>query len=129
MNQGVVESLKMQYGKKILLKFITALENNQPTSKTNLWEIKSENSKIWEYDVTDCTIRKGFSKAKFFVSNENLANMGDGNDTNLEGGKQMRMQQRDKEKNNVDVQIGDFFQIILKLSSRKSEMKRIFRRV
>ncbi|GBN89120.1 hypothetical protein AVEN_82907-1 [Araneus ventricosus] len=65
------------YRKKIVLKVITALENNQSIPKINLRESISEISKAWNCDVTDCTIRNSFAKAGFFVRNENSASTED----------------------------------------------------
>ncbi|GBL88176.1 hypothetical protein AVEN_117772-1 [Araneus ventricosus] len=82
----------MHYRKRIVRKIITALENNQSMPKINLRESISEISKAWNYDVTDCNmilhddgqIRNSFSKAGFFVRNENSASTEDEYDIPLE---------------------------------------------
>ncbi|GBM41515.1 hypothetical protein AVEN_32322-1 [Araneus ventricosus] len=79
--------------------------------KIYLRESISEISKVWNYDVTDRTIRNSFAKAGFFGGNENSASTEDEDDIPLEQLKKMWIQLWEKEKINGDVLIDDFLSL------------------
>ncbi|GBM51285.1 hypothetical protein AVEN_267147-1 [Araneus ventricosus] len=67
--------------------------------------------RVWNYDITDFTIRNSFAKAGFFVSNENSARTEDKDDIPLEELKKMWIQRSEKEEINDDVLIYDFLSL------------------
>lgn len=67
MDQGVIQTLKLHYRKRILKKIVSTVEKNEsvPDNIVDLRECISELAKVWTNDVRDTTVKNCFSKAGF----------------------------------------------------------------
>ncbi|EFA12409.1 Tigger transposable element-derived protein 4-like Protein [Tribolium castaneum] len=65
LDQGIIKNLKCYYGRRILMKTISAFEKNQQILKLTLMDCVNEVSKAWDINVKSETITNCFKKAGF----------------------------------------------------------------